>query len=60
MPESEPQREGMYRLQTRIPWAWKERLDELAAERAVAVDAVVRILLRDALYDRPLPGRREL
>lgn len=59
MPEQQPAREGMYRLQTRIPWSWKDRLDELAAERAVSIGDVVRIFLRDSLYERPLPRRRE-
>lgn len=58
MGEQEPEQEGMYRLQTRIPWAWKRRLDELAEERAVSIGDVVRIFLRDALYERPLPWRK--
>lgn len=49
----------MVRLQVWVPRVWLERLHELARERAVSVSAVLRILLRDSLYERPLPWRRD-
>jgi metal-responsive CopG/Arc/MetJ family transcriptional regulator len=43
---------GMVRLQVLIPRSWLERLRELAEERAVSMSDVVRILLRENLYER--------
>jgi metal-responsive CopG/Arc/MetJ family transcriptional regulator len=43
---------GMVRFQVWLPQAWLERLQELARERAVSMSDVVRILLRENLYDR--------
>lgn len=43
---------GMVRIQVWVPRPWRARLRELAAERAVSVSDVVRILLRENLYDR--------
>lgn len=43
---------GMVRFQVWLPRPWVERLNELAAERAVSKSDVVRILLRENLYER--------
>jgi hypothetical protein len=56
--DEQPDELGMIRLQVWIPRAWLVRLQELAADRAVSVSAVLRIFLRDALYERPLPWRK--
>lgn len=42
----------MVRLQIWVPRSWRARLQELASERAVSVSDVVRILLRENLYER--------
>lgn len=36
-----------------MPVKWKARLDELAAEQAISVSALVRIFLRAGLYEQP-------
>ena len=38
-------------LKLQGPTVWKRRLEELAAERAISVAALVRIYLREALYE---------
>jgi metal-responsive CopG/Arc/MetJ family transcriptional regulator len=43
---------GMVRFQVWLPRPWVERLEELAVERAVSKSDVVRILLRENLYER--------
>jgi len=43
------------RFQVMIPRAWLDRLHELVRERSVSMSDVVRIFLRDSLYERPLP-----
>lgn len=45
--------QGMVRMQVWVPRPWRDRLQELARERAVSVSDVVRILLRENLYERP-------
>ena len=47
---------GMVRFQVWLPRSWLERLHELARERAVSASDVVRILLRENLYDDRRPG----
>jgi metal-responsive CopG/Arc/MetJ family transcriptional regulator len=57
-PQSENDRRrdpGMVRFQVWLPQAWLDRLHELARERAVSMSDVVRILLRENLYDRKPP-----
>lgn len=46
---------GMVRFQVWLPRPWLERLHEIARERAVSASDVVRILLRENLYDRRPP-----
>jgi metal-responsive CopG/Arc/MetJ family transcriptional regulator len=55
--EQPPEREetGMVRFQVWLPRPWLERLHELARERAVSMSDVVRILLRENLYERRPP-----
>lgn len=48
----------MVRLQVLIPRSWLERLHELASERAVSMSDVVRILLRENLYEQPTAAKR--
>jgi len=47
----------MVPLKVQVPQPWHDRLKELASERAISVADLVRIFLREALYDR-LPERR--
>lgn len=39
-------------LTIRVPKKWHARLKLLAAERAISISDLVRIYLREALYDR--------
>jgi hypothetical protein len=48
----------MVPLKVQVPESWRDRLRELADERAISVADLVRIFLREALYDR-LPERRQ-
>jgi hypothetical protein len=42
-------------IRVQVPVKWKARLDELAAEQAISVSALVRILLRAGLYEQAPP-----
>ena len=48
----EQENKGMVRFQVWLPRPWVSRLEELAQERAVSKSDVVRILLRENLYER--------
>ena len=39
-------------LKLQVPAVWKRRLEELAEERSISVASLVRIYLRECLYER--------
>ncbi len=43
---------GMVVLFVRVPRLWKERMANLAKERAISLSDVARVFIRDALYGR--------